>query len=203
MKIEKFKKLNIPCEMYENIDSSVDERIIKRDLCDGTKKAWSFTYGHLDMINKFYHTDKLYGIFCENDIFIHNSLPLQLNTIINEIEELNLDILLLGYLINYDISNNLNISNKSNLNFKYYYYPNDLWGAQMYLITRKYAKFLLDMYYYNYADKTINDKSLVPFSADWIITKNGNRALIYPMLACRSEERRVGKECRSRWSPYH
>ena len=24
----------------------------------------------------------------------------------------------------------------------------------------------------------------------------------YPMLA-RSEERRVGKECRSRWSPYH
>ena len=22
-------------------------------------------------------------------------------------------------------------------------------------------------------------------------------------LTCRSEERRVGKECRSRWSPYH
>ena len=22
-------------------------------------------------------------------------------------------------------------------------------------------------------------------------------------LHCRSEERRVGKECRSRWSPYH
>ena len=28
----------------------------------------------------------------------------------------------------------------------------------------------------------------------------------YPYVAyelCRSEERRVGKECRSRWSPYH
>ena len=24
-----------------------------------------------------------------------------------------------------------------------------------------------------------------------------------PFLLCRSEERRVGKECRSRWSPYH
>src|SRR2546430_14526102 len=24
-----------------------------------------------------------------------------------------------------------------------------------------------------------------------------------PMVAARSEERRVGKECRSRWSPYH
>ena len=25
----------------------------------------------------------------------------------------------------------------------------------------------------------------------------------YPDIAPRSEERRVGKECRSRWSPYH
>ena len=25
----------------------------------------------------------------------------------------------------------------------------------------------------------------------------------YHMLTLRSEERRVGKECRSRWSPYH
>ena len=25
----------------------------------------------------------------------------------------------------------------------------------------------------------------------------------FPILASRSEERRVGKECRSRWSPYH
>ena len=24
-----------------------------------------------------------------------------------------------------------------------------------------------------------------------------------PNVLCRSEERRVGKECRSRWSPYH
>ena len=24
-----------------------------------------------------------------------------------------------------------------------------------------------------------------------------------PLDLCRSEERRVGKECRSRWSPYH
>ena len=25
----------------------------------------------------------------------------------------------------------------------------------------------------------------------------------YPLYKMRSEERRVGKECRSRWSPYH
>ena len=27
--------------------------------------------------------------------------------------------------------------------------------------------------------------------------------IFLPMIAERSEERRVGKECRSRWSPYH
>ena len=36
---------------------------------------------------------------------------------------------------------------------------------------------------------------------------NTLRAFVYPdqwnVLLSRSEERRVGKECRSRWSPYH
>ena len=31
------------------------------------------------------------------------------------------------------------------------------------------------------------------------------KAMVFPVVTygCRSEERRVGKECRSRWSPYH
>ena len=35
---------------------------------------------------------------------------------------------------------------------------------------------------------------------DWL---NYDPKLIYNIDANRSEERRVGKECRSRWSPYH
>ena len=31
---------------------------------------------------------------------------------------------------------------------------------------------------------------------------SGGMANVYK-AKCRSEERRVGKECRSRWSPYH
>src|SRR2546421_8618119 len=31
----------------------------------------------------------------------------------------------------------------------------------------------------------------------------GLRRALHPLRARRSEERRVGKECRSRWSPYH
>ena len=33
--------------------------------------------------------------------------------------------------------------------------------------------------------------------------KNSANTLIYTIEPSRSEERRVGKECRSRWSPYH
>ena len=40
--------------------------------------------------------------------------------------------------------------------------------------------------------------SFVPYN-----TKIVNCYDHYEELACRSEERRVGKECRSRWSPYH
>ena len=31
----------------------------------------------------------------------------------------------------------------------------------------------------------------------------GREAVFFNVNAARSEERRVGKECRSRWSPYH
>ena len=32
---------------------------------------------------------------------------------------------------------------------------------------------------------------------------NGQRGFVIAPFRIRSEERRVGKECRSRWSPYH
>ena len=50
------------------------------------------------------------------------------------------------------------------------------------------------------------DKPVPPAEAvrllDWFLTQLAARKL--PVFAIsRSEERRVGKECRSRWSPYH
>src|SRR2546428_4930862 len=36
-----------------------------------------------------------------------------------------------------------------------------------------------------------------------IAAQKRNGVLGQPMCTARSEERRVGKECRSRWSPYH
>ena len=40
--------------------------------------------------------------------------------------------------------------------------------------------------------------------ASWVaIRKRRVYSFLLLALAMRSEERRVGKECRSRWSPYH
>src|SRR2546425_10962161 len=40
-------------------------------------------------------------------------------------------------------------------------------------------------------------------SIAWTLYKDGVRSLAFKPGVERSEERRVGKECRSRWSPYH
>ena len=40
--------------------------------------------------------------------------------------------------------------------------------------------------------------TIVEFDLDDIVTRN-----LEEPTTVRSEERRVGKECRSRWSPYH
>ena len=58
---------------------------------------------------------------------------------------------------------------------------------------------------YNYIATMIGDFSRVPVH----IYKNNELIFYYSIThfikdpISRSEERRVGKECRSRWSPYH
>ena len=51
----------------------------------------------------------------------------------------------------------------------------------------------LPAHYHHFADQRALGG--LPFAMD-VLTN-------LPFALCRSEERRVGKECRSRWSPYH
>ena len=46
-------------------------------------------------------------------------------------------------------------------------------------------------------------KRLVGRKFDSEETRHAREVLPYEIVRARSEERRVGKECRSRWSPYH
>jgi hypothetical protein len=109
---------------------------------------------------------------------------------------MNLDVLLLGYLVPFKIQSNYVgfelKSNDTNLKYTYHNYPNDLWGSQMFMFSKKHAKYLLDKFTIEYAIEQLNDNTIQPFSSDWTITKEGNRALIYPMLAVETSDRPSG-----------
>jgi len=182
----RFNIAGIDCKMYEGVNEQ-DHRITDKN----NMRCLSFTYGHLDMINDFYYnTDKPFGIFCEDDIFIHKDLKNLLPNIMTDFYYMNLDVLLLGYLLPFKLDSQMKyqqfpikyISPKKQI---YYEYPDDVWGAQMYMLSRNNAKKLLDRYSFSsgYYERTKHDNSLKCFSSDWTLTKDGNRAIISPMLA--------------------
>lgn len=188
----RFEQVDINCKFTPGVDF-IDNRILKHSevLNDGIKRVWSCMYGHLDMINDFYYnTNKEYGIFCEDDIYIHKNIKNYLPRICLDFNILNLDVLLLGYLLQCKPTDpnvkhlfpihELPISKSP---FTYHSFPDDVWGAQMYMLSREHAKYLLDKYMYGYAELSIKSNTEIPFSADWTLTKEGKRALISPILA--------------------
>ena len=101
-----------------------------------------------------------------------------------------LDVLLLGYLCNHEINylprkmcENIVSDNFPFQYYDYSDYKNNLWGAQMYMISKSYAEYLINNYNLSYALISENNSDLQPFSSDHIITKAGNSALIYPLMA--------------------
>ena len=181
----RFKNADIQCTIYKGVPLS-DPRIAGRDITLDLKRLLSITHGHLDMIKMFYESGKQFGFFCEDDVKLHRDLKSFIPQITKDFSKMNLDILLLGYLSHekiFDWMPNFNLVRPQTSQFKYHHYPSDQWGVQMYMISRPYAKQLLDMYSTDYADRSMADKNLAPFSPDWILSKSTlRRALITPVL---------------------
>ena len=58
--------------------------------------------------------------------------------------------------------------------------------------------------YFSYDSEADFCDYLDHYEGEIVTTEHYDLSNPYPYQAlCRSEERRVGKECRSRWSPYH
>ena len=186
----RFETLNINCVFSQGVDFA-DKRISDYSelIDDGTKRVWSCMYGHLDMIHDFYYkTNKDFGIFCEDDIYLHKNLTNYWPRICLDFTSLKLDVLLLGYLLQTNPNDSSDFAMQrlfiNSSPFTYYSFPDYVWGTQMYMLSRKHAKYLLDKYgsMSGYAERTITDKSITPFSADWTLTKDGNRAIITPII---------------------
>lgn len=183
-----FETVNINCIFSEGVNFE-DKRIDKYPVCNGSKKILSCAYGHLDMITDFYNSDKEFGIFCEDDICIRKDISNILPKVCHDFKEKNLDVLLLGYLVTFKVEGiscifNLLHNHEDDENtYNFYGFPDYVWGTQMYMLSRKQAKFFIDKYTEDLVDKTIIDNTMTPFSADWVFTKEGNRALISPIIA--------------------
>ena len=183
----KFDCLNV--NWYKGV--SINDMRIPTTIKDSNKRAWSTCYGHLDMINSFVNdSNKDFAIFCEDDILIRNDFMKQLPLIIDIFTQNEFDILLLGYLCERNLNGfpnfpEIHVSKPPDFPLQIFKYLGleTVWGAQMYLLSRKQGQYLLDKYYTDYAERTLSDKNMTPFSADWTITKEGNRALIFPLLA--------------------
>lgn len=189
----RFESIGADCIIYEGVPPE-DTRIASL-VNSHQKTIWSCMYGHLDMISDFFHnTDKEFGIFCEDDIYIHKDLKEMMPKLMKDFNHLQLDVLLLGYLLHFKVEKNhcypeYALQNPSSFDnsdiYSYHHYPDSVWGTQMYMLSRASAKTLLDKYEFSsgYAERTLHDPTLISFSADWTITKDGNRALITPILA--------------------
>lgn len=185
--VGRFAKLDISLNIHSGVQMS-DHRLSYTDD-PALKRLWSCCYGHLDNLSNFYSTGKKYGFTCEDDVFIHKDLAKKLPNIIREFEEMDLDILLLGYMTTYPIRDwydgfHYAATPVETRDYQYHHYPKDLWGIHLAMVSRKYAAKVLDTFAYGYAHRSLHDPHATPFNPDWTITKyTEKRALIYPMLA--------------------
>jgi hypothetical protein len=155
----------------------IDPRLEKRTCC--------VMLQHMDSIKNFYEYSSCeYCIVGEDDVLLSRYFKRDLPGVIENFKKLELDVLLLGYMFSHKIYNtHFPIKHGS---YSYNEFPNDLWGSQMYLISRKHAKFLLDKYTIQFAidhagEPAHADKMF--FSPDWSLTKEGKRAVLIPMIA--------------------
>lgn len=187
--MERFSISNISFHVLNYNNPDRRQRIINRFTSlglelsfvktDDTPREFAVFMSHYNMIKDFYDTGKDYGIICEDDIYIKKTIKEDLPLILHTFEHMKLDVLLLGYLLNRNLHTNFNEYPIKPGTYTYHSYDDELWGAQMYLISRKHAKYLLDTYEF---DK-FKTKYPGSIGVDFVMTKEGNRAMIYPMLA--------------------
>lgn len=176
-----FSTLNIPLKFVDIVE--ITDNRISEIFKDGitypqnAKRAFCVMFNHLDMIKAFRDSNFEYGICCEDDIILRKSLKDDLPWFTLAMKSLSLDVLLLGHLFAFELTTTFPFTKGS---YSVHDFTDDVWGAHCYMITKSYATYILDNYGIEYARQTLSNSGLTPYTSDWIITKKGKRALVYP-----------------------
>ena len=184
---ERFQKIVLGLNVHTGVQMD-DPRLQFAGEDLSAKRLASVFYGHLDNIAKFYATGKPYGLFCEDDVHLHKDLGKDLPIIMGEFNAMQLDVLLLGYMSTKTIEwwqhGYPLVYDGAPATYRYHRYPQDQWGIHLFMISRSYAKTLLEVYDSEYAARAYANPELTCCNPDWTLSKYTNkRALRYPMLA--------------------
>lgn len=182
----RFEKTGLRLNIHTGVQMDDPRLQFSEDL--SAKRLASVFYGHLDNIAKFYETGKPYGLFCEDDVHIHKDLGKELPIIMGEFNAMQLDILLLGYMTTKTVewwqAGYPLVYDGAPAHYRYHRYPQDQWGIHLFMISRSYAKTLLEVYGPDYAARAHADPTLTCCNPDWTLSKyTQSRALRYPMMA--------------------
>ena len=199
---ERFTRLGVNCNYYA-ADYATDIQQNIHDTFSG--------FDHLRMIYDFCHkTTCAYGVFCENDIYIHTDIKPMLPKILCDFNLLSLDILLLGYLTPFLVDESVakygfSLKRETSGRSKYMYhnYPETLIGAQMYILSRKHAMYILDKYYDTYIGAIAKNDVEHLSASNLLLTNSTSRALISPPLACVKDVNNVELHIKSMRAHYN
>jgi len=184
---QRVKSIGLEANFVEPVSTS-DPRIRDQPISNFEKRNWSIFFQHVDCMRAFVeNTTYDYCIVCEDDVMFSRNLKEEIPQIIDLYDQTKLDILLLSYLWPYDLVENNYfpvIARKDQ--WKIQGYPDDLWGAHMYFMSKTHAKTLVDRYTSEYA--LTESQAGRPFCTDWQFTKFGNRGLIVPMVGLEEGE---------------
>lgn len=185
--------------MYEGIN--LNDRRVQTVLTDppsrgdAVRRTFSITWGHMDMIQKFmYHSNAPYAIFCENDLCLSRRLHEDVAWTMEKMRANDMEVVLMGFLnclppaaYPYTYGKHHASSDGETSDRTLYRYPDDYWGVQMYMISRSYARKLLDTFTLDYVRKSWEqDPSVASFSPDHTLSKlaaHDKRAFLFPMAA--------------------
>jgi hypothetical protein len=182
--VKKLEYFQIPIAFYSGVPQ--DDPRIRFVSNTAIRRTASICYGHLDMLQHFIdNSNKPFAIIMEDDILIKETFVTDIEKAVDVCNSENLDLLLIGYLCSNPIhtySNFPEICTKySTDEFRILGYPDSTWGAQMYMISKDQAKRIIEKYSYGYLEQSLENPDMTPFSSDWTITKEGSRAVLYPL----------------------
>lgn len=168
------------------LDVSMVEWMDKDWLIEKNYQRFSCQWGHIKILKQFLEDikniedikkDIYYCCVIEDDVYISKDFECDTGFLLNKMKTLNLDVLLVGYLIDCNPIN----TDAALSTTVFCKYNDQLWGSQGYIVTKSYAEYIVKTYDEKYLDKFIQDNQGKPFSPDWTITKDGKGALVYPM----------------------